>query len=146
MGFGGSLTKAGRARRVKLAVVATLALALGAAPLRAQEAGQPDSPFRALMKATGLATDPDPPPDFVLQSRGPQPPTPIPPFTKPPEPPGKVKTDKELEAMDKDLESVDKRDNALRSRFPPAAKALRDAAAAKKDKSKPKTAADEPLQ
>lgn len=148
MGFDGSSMKAGLGRRratPPALVVATLLAALAAAPSRAQETPQPDSPIRALMKAVGAATDVDPPPDFVVQSRAPQPPASISAFTTPPEPPGKVKTEKELEEMDSELETVGKRHDALRAAFPPAAKALAEAAAAKKEKAKSKTRPGGPL-
>jgi hypothetical protein len=93
------------------------------------------------MKGAGLATDVDPPPDFVVQSRPAQQPASIPAFTTPAEPPGKIKTAKEVEAMDSDLEAVARRHDALRAAYPPSAKAVAAAAAAKKDKSMNKSAA-----
>ena len=131
-------------RAAPLIVVATLFGALAASPSKAQNAPQPDSPVRSLMRGMGLATDVDPPPDFVVQSRAAQQPASIPPFTTPAEPPGTVKTDKELEAMDSDLEAAGKTHDALRAAFPPAAKAVADAAAAKKAKSEKKSAAGGP--
>ena len=128
------------ARTAPLILVATLLAALAAVPARAQEAS-PDSPLRSLMKGAGLATDVAPPPDFVQQSRPPQEPESIPAFTTPPEPPGKIKTAKELEEMDSDLTAVSKRHDALRAAYPPSAKAVAEAAAAKKDKSMNKSAA-----
>ncbi len=76
-----------------------------------------------------------------MQSRPAQQPASIPAFTTPAEPPGTIKTAKELEAMDSDLEAVGKRHDALRAAFPPSAKAVADAAAAKKAKSEKKAAA-----
>ena len=43
-------------------------------------------------KVVGFATDADPPPDFVQQSRPAEPAADIPVYTLPPEPPGKVKS------------------------------------------------------
>ncbi len=123
-------------------LVAALLAALAASDARAQDATTPDSPLRALLKGAGIVTDVDPPPDFVVQSRPARPPAPIPAFTKPDEPPGKVKTAKELEEMDSDLTAVGKRHDALRAAYPPSAKAVAEAAASKKDKSKKKPAAD----
>lgn len=130
-----------RMRTALLTVVATLFAALAACPSSAQDASQPASPFRSLMRGVGLATDVDPPPDFVLQSRAAQQPASIPPFTTPTEPPGTVKTEKELEAVDSDLEAAGKSHDALRAAFPPAAKAVAEAAAAKKAKSEKKAPA-----
>ncbi len=148
MDFGGFATTPGRgrasARTTPLIAVATLLAALAASPARAQEAS-PDSPFRELMKGAGLATDVAPPHDFVQQSRPPQEPDSIPAFTTPPEPPGKIKTAKELEAMDGDLEAVAKRHDALRAAFAPSAKAVAQAAAAKKAKSRDKPARSGPI-
>ncbi len=133
------------ARTAPLIVVATLLGTLAAVPSRAQDAPQPDSPLRSLMKGAGLVTDVAPPPDFVQQSRPAQQPASIPVFTTPAEPPGKVKTVKELQAMDGDLEAVGKRHDALRAAYPPSAKAVAEAAAAKKAKSKNKPAHSGPL-
>ncbi|MGD0642419.1 MAG: hypothetical protein ABSC22_16870 [Roseiarcus sp.] len=137
-------------RTASLVVVATLLGALAACSSMAQDApaqdaAQPESPLRSLMKGAGLATDVDPPPDFVRESRPAQEPAPIPAFTTPAEPPGAVKTAKELEALDNDLEAVAKRHDALRAAFPPSAKAVAQAAAAKKAKSKAKPASSGPI-
>ena len=130
-----------RARAMALAFVTTT-LAACAAP--AQEAtpsqNESPSPFHSLAKGFGFATDTDPPPDFVQQSRPAEPAAQIPVFTPPAEPPGKVKDAKEIEAIDSDLESIAKRHDALRAAYPPAAKAAAAAAAEKKAKSKPKPA------
>lgn len=75
-----------------------------------------------------------------MQSRPAQEPAPIPAFKTPAEPPGTIKTAKELEATDSDLQAVGKSHDALRAAFPPAAKAAADAAAAKKAKSEKKAA------
>jgi hypothetical protein len=148
MDFGGFAMTPGRGRacapKAPLIAVAALLAALAASPARAQDAS-PDSPFRALMKGAGLATDVAPPPDFVQQSRSPQEPDSIPAFTTPAEPPGKIKTAKELEEMDGDLQAVAKRHDALRAAFPPSAKAMAEAAAAKKAKSRDKPAKSGPI-
>jgi hypothetical protein len=128
-------------RTAPLIVVATLLGALAASPSRAQDAPQPESPLRSLMRGAGLATDVDPPPDFVVQSRPAQQPASIPVFATPAEPPGTIKTAKELDAMDSDLAAVGKTHDALRAAFPPSAKAVAEAAAAKKAKSEKKAAA-----
>jgi hypothetical protein len=129
-----------RGRVAALAFAATLAAC--AAP--AQEATPPQnespSPLRSLAKSLGFATDTDPPPDFVQQSRPAEPAAAIPVFTPPAEPPGKVKSAKEVDAIDSDLESIAKRHDALRAAYPPAAKAVAAAAAEKKAKSKRKPA------
>jgi hypothetical protein len=142
MGFPGLLARRDRRCAARLIGVATAlaALAVAAHAQDAPLAAPSDSPLKAVMKAAGLATDVGPPPDFVLQSRPGQKPDPIPPFTAPPEPPGKAKTPGEVEAIDSDLEAIAKRHDALRAAFPPSAKAVADAAAAKKAKSKTKPA------
>ena len=93
------------------------------------------SPIHSLAKGLGFATDVDPPPDFVQQSRPAAPAQEIPVFTPPGEPPGKPKTAKEVEAIDSDLEAIVKRHDALRASYPPSARAV---AEAKKAKPKPK--------
>ena len=132
-------------RTAPLIVVAALFGMLAASASKAQNAPQPESPVRSLMRGVGLATDVDPPPDFVMQSRPAQEPASIPPFTTPPEPPGAIKTAKELEATDSDLQAAEKSHDALRAAFPPAAKALAEAAAAKKAKSEKKAAGSGPV-
>jgi hypothetical protein len=128
-------------RTTPAVLVATLLAAFAASGARAQDATTPDSPLRTLLKGAGIVTDVDQPPDFVVQSRPAQPAASIPAFTTPDEPPGKIKTAKELEEMDSDLTAVSKRHDALRAAYPPSAKAVAEAAAAKKDKSKKKPAA-----
>jgi hypothetical protein len=149
MGFGGFSMMSERRREKAptppLIVVAALLGALAAFPSRAQDASPPESPLRSLLKGAGLATDVAPPPDFVVQSRPAQAPAAIPAFAIPPEPPGKVKTAKELEAMDGDLEAVGKRHDALRAAYPPAARAVAAAAAAKKAKAKNRPADNSPI-
>ncbi len=148
MGFGGSsITRALRRDIMRAAasiVVATALGALAASPSRAQDA-PPASPLHTLLKGAGLTTDVDTPPDFVVQSRPAQQPAPMPVFTIPVEPQGKVKTAKELETMDGDLEAVGKAHDALRAAFPPSAKAVADAEAAKKAKAEKKAAASGPI-
>jgi hypothetical protein len=131
----------GRARFALVAVVAALTIA--AAPALAQ-----DSPVRAIAKATGYATDVDPPPDFVLKSRPATPPAPMPVFGTPEEPPSKIMSKKEIKAMDADLESAGKKHDVLRSGFAPAARAVAEREAAKqaKSKKKPADAPAKPLQ
>lgn len=97
--------------------------------------------MHSLAKGLGFATDVEPPPDFVRQSRPPEPQSEIPVFTPPNEPPGKSKSAKEIEAIGGDLESIGKRHDALLATFPPSAKAAAAAAAEKKAKSKRKPSA-----
>ena len=122
-------------------IVATLLAVFAVSGASAQNATPPDSPLRGLLKGVGVVTDPDEPPDFVVRTRPAQPAESIPAFATPDEPPGKVKTAKELEELDTDLSAVGKRHEALRAAYPPSAKAVAEAAAAKKDKSKTKRAA-----
>ncbi len=96
--------------------------------------------MRALAKATGYATDVDPPPDFVLKSRPTAPTAPVSVFGTPGEPPSKVMSKKDLKAMDADLESAGKKHDVLRSGFAPSARAVAEAQAAKKAKMKKKPA------
>jgi hypothetical protein len=117
--------------RVGGAVLAALTLA--ATPAVAQ-----DSPFRAIAKATGYATDVDPPPDFVLKSRPAVPTPPVSVFGTPGEPPSKIMSKKDLRAMDADLESAGKKHDVLRSGFAPSARAVAEREAAKKAKGKKK--------
>ena len=91
--------------------------------------------MRSLAKSFGFATDVDPPPDFVQQSRPAVPQRAVPIFMPPNEPPGKVKSAREVEAIDDDLEAIVKRHDALRAGYAPSARAV---AEAKKVKSKPK--------
>lgn len=110
----------------------------------AQEATSPQgelpAPIHSLAKGLGFATDVEPPPDFVQQSRPAEPQTEIPVFTPPNEPPGKPKSAKEIEAIGSDLELIGKRHDALLATFPPAAKAAAATVAEKKAKSKRKPA------
>ena len=123
--------------------MAVAATTFAACAALAQQATPPQdespSPLHSLAKGLGFATDPDPPPDFVQQSRPAEPGAEIPVFTPPDAPPGKPKSAKEIDAIDGDLESIGKRHDALLATFPPAAKAVAAAAAEKKAKSKRKS-------
>ena len=92
-------------RRGGAAVLAAAATALAFCAAPAQEAAQPPdqspSPLHSLAKGLGFATDADPPPDFVQQSRPAEPGAEIPIFTPPDEPPGKVKSAKEIESIER---------------------------------------------
>jgi hypothetical protein len=107
-----------------------LILATASSQVSAQE-----SLFDSIAKGAGLATDVAPPPDFVVVSRPTEPPTPIPVFGTPVEPPSSVKSPTDLKTMDADLERSGKKHDALRSAFPPSAKAMAAAEAARKAKS-----------
>ena len=135
-------------RRSAVAALAIAGTALAASLAPAQEALPPQdessSPLHSLAKGLGFATDVEPPPDFVQQSRPAGPQAEIPIFTPPDEPPGKPKSAKEIEAIGGDLESIGKRHDALTATFPPAAKAIAAAAAEKKAKSKRKPPAAGP--
>ncbi len=131
-------------RRGRVAALAVAATTFAACAAPAQEATPPQdespSPLHSLAKGLGFATDVEPPPDFVQQSRPAEPAAEIPIFTEPDEPPGKPKSAKEIEAIGGDLESIAKRHDALRAALPPSAKAVAAAAAEKKAKAKRKPA------
>lgn len=133
-------------RRGRAAAFALLAAPLVAWAAAAQEAAQqpqPDespSPFHSLAKSLGVATDVDPPPDFVQKSRPAESEGEVPAFTTPAEPPGKPKSAREVEAIDNDLEAISKRHDALLAAYPPSARAVAQRAAEKKAKSKRKPA------
>lgn len=112
--------------------------------VHAQEAPS-DSPIKSALKIVGLATDVGEPPDFVQKSRPAHPLPTIHPFAKPPEPPGTAKSANEVQDIDNDLESISKRDEALLATFPPSAKAVADAAAAKEAKAKTKQPRKSPI-
>lgn len=122
-----------------------VAVALAATPARAQDQ---ETPLRSIAKKTGIATDVDPPADFVLKSRPSEPPGPMPVFGTPDEPPSKIQTPAQLRAMDTDLDSANKKHDVLRAGFAPSAKAMAEAkaeAAEKaKRKKKPTVAASKP--
>jgi hypothetical protein len=140
-------------RRGAAAALAIAATALVGSLAPAQETPPPQdessSPLHSLAKGLGFATDVEPPPEFVQQSRPAGPQAEIPVFTPPDEPPGKPKSAKEIEAIGGDLESIAKRHDALTASFPPAAKAKAIAAAAAekkaKSKRKPPAAGPSPL-
>jgi hypothetical protein len=119
------------------------ALAMAAGPALAQ-----DSPVRAVAKATGFATDVNPPPDFVVKSRPAGPVAPMSVFSTPDDPPSRVMSRKEIRAMDADLDSAGKKHDVLRSGFAPSAKAVAEAEAAKKakEKKKPQESLAKPVQ
>lgn len=117
----------------RLGIVSLFAFALSPA-----FADDQSSPVHDLAKAIGLATDPPPPPDYVIKSRPTTPPDYVPVFQEPEEPDSPVKSQGDLKKMDADLETVTRRHDALRSTFPPSAKAMAEekAARAAKDKHK----------
>jgi len=131
----------GRGAAAVLAIAGTTLAAGLALGQEAPAQGDSSSPIHSLAKSFGFATDVEPPPDFVQQSRSAEPQPSIPVFTPPNEPPGKAKSAKEVEAIDGDLESIGKRHDALMATFPPAAKAAAAAAAEKKAKAKRKASA-----
>lgn len=113
-----------------------VAVALGAtSPARPQDQ---DSALRSIAKKTGIATDVNPPADFVLKSRPAEPPGPMPVFGTPDEPPSKVQTPAQLRAMDTELDSAGKKHDVLRAGFGPSAKAVAEAKAEAAEKAKRK--------
>jgi hypothetical protein len=128
--------------RTTIRVLAVAACGWGAAA----SAQQADNPLRSVAKGAakmvGFATDVGPPADFVLQSRPQGDLDFIPVFQSPPEPAKPVLNDKELKAVKGDLDSVGKAHDAIRSAFPPSAKAVAEqkAAEAKKAQAKPPAA------
>ncbi len=94
-----------------------------------------------LARKAGLAIVPPDPPDFVRDSRPAVLPPAVPVFSTPEEPPSKVMSKSELNAMDADLVTEDKKHDKLRAAYPPSAKAMAEAEAAKKAK-QPKKPAD----
>lgn len=95
-----------------------------------------DSVLRSVAKKTGVATDVDPPADFVVKSRPAEPAGPMPVFGTPDEPNSKVMTPRELRAMDADLDSAGKKHDVLRAGFGPSAKAVAAAKAEAAEKAK----------
>lgn len=93
-----------------------------------------ESFFHSLAKSAGVAADVDPPADFVATSRPKDPPEPLSVFAPPDEPKSKVKSASDLKKMDADLAGAGKKHDALRSSFPPAAKAMAEADAADRAK------------
>ena len=125
-------------RSARTAIPACVAICLFASPGVAQQA---DNPIKSVAKMLGFATDVDPPPDFVRQSRPKDEPGYIPVFQPPPEPAKKALAAKDLNAMKGDLDSVEKSHDAIRQAFPPSAKAVAEQQAAQKAKEKAKAAA-----
>ena len=126
------------------AAVAALALALLCVGARADESAPVAAPpndgiVKTIAKKLGMATDVGPPADFVVKSRPKVPEDYIPvgrkPFTRDVE----VKTPEQLKAIEDDLDAVQARHDALLASFPPSAKAVAQAQAAKAAKGeKPK--------
>ena len=134
-----------RALETRWIVITLLAVgALASAPARADDSVF-ENPFRALAKLGGLATDTPPPPDFIQSSRPSAPDAPIPIFQPPQEPPSKVMSKDDLKSLDKDLVTTGKKHDALRAAFPPSAKAVADAEAARKAKEAAKKAKSTPI-
>jgi hypothetical protein len=127
--------------------VAAALIGISSASVATAQDAQSDSAMKSVLKIVGFATDVKPPPDFVQQSRPAQAPALIPAFVKSPEPPGTAKSAKQVEDIDSEMEAISKKHDALRASFPPSAKAVADAAAAKaaKAKTKGKTAQKSPL-
>ena len=95
-----------------------------------------ESVFRSIAKKTGVATDVDPPADFVVKSRPAEPSGPLPVFGMPDEPSSKVMTPRELRGMDAELDGAGKKHDVLRAGFAPSAKAVAEAKAAAAEKAK----------
>jgi hypothetical protein len=95
-------------------------------------AQQQDSILKQAFKVLGFATDVAPPVDFVNKTRPSNNPGYIPVFQAPPEPARPTLKNDELKAVKSDLDGVGKKHDALRQAFPPAAKAMAEAEAAKK--------------
>ena len=129
-------------RIVAAGLLALAALAAFARAGQAQEQGQGnilqqgDHILKQGAKLLGLATDVAPPADFVVKSRGADPPGFIPVFQPPPEPARPALEGVNLKAVKSQLDELQKKHDALRAAYPPAAKALAEQQAAKK---KPQT-------
>jgi hypothetical protein len=115
------------------AVLGALAIAFVASHACAQDQ---DSVLRSIAKKTGVATDVNPPADFVVKSRPAEPAGPMPVFGTPDEPNSKVMTPRQLRAMDADLDSAGKKHDVLRAGFGPSAKAVAEAKAEAAEKAK----------
>lgn len=128
----------------RVIALASFALALSCALARAGQDAPANPPpndgvIKEVLKKVGLAVDPGPPADFVLKSRPAIPGDYVPVGRKPYEHPIKAKTADELKALEADLDKVKTQHDAIRSGFPPAAKAMAEAEAAKAAKEgKPK--------
>ena len=120
-------------RRRRRAVLGALAIAFVASHACAQDQ---DSVLRSIAKKTGVATDVNPPADFVVKSRPAEPAGPMPVFGTPDEPNSKVMTPRQLRAMDADLDSAGKKHDVLRAGFGPSAKAVAEAKAEAAEKAK----------
>lgn len=122
------------ARAAKWAIA--MAVAFGSAS--AGSAQQADNPVKSVMKLLGFATDAPAAQDFVVKTRPEKEPDYIPIFQPPPEPAKPLLKDKDLNEMRGDLDSAEKQADAVRSAFPPAAKAVADEQAqAKKTPAQP---------
>ena len=85
---------------------------------------------RDLAKKAGIATDPGTPADFIVNARPTGEQDYIAVGRRETEHPIKVKTPAELKALEGGFDTVKLRNDAIRSSFPPAVKAVADAAAA----------------
>ena len=115
--------------------VTLLAIAIAASAGQAYGEDQ-DSVWRAIAKKTGIATDVDPPADFVVKARPAEPEGPLPVFRTPDEPASKILTHSQLKAMDADLDNAIKKHDVLRAGFAPSAKAVAEAKALAAEKAK----------
>jgi hypothetical protein len=125
-----------RAKRPTAASLAFLGFALLAFGARADDAAPKPAPpddgiIKDVMKKVGLAADPGQPEDFVVKARPGGEEDYVPVGRKAFVRGAKAKTPAELKAMEADFDAVQVRHNALRSRFPPAVKAVAAAEAAK---------------
>jgi len=133
----------------KKVVVAALAAMLAASFCAGCASADADDPggnsvLKSAAKVGGFATDVDPPADFVLKSR-PASEDYVPIFRPEFVRPHKAKTPAELKALEADFGAVQTRHDAMRSAFPPAAKAVAARKAEQAAKAKPKKLpADEP--
>ncbi len=129
-----------RRRVASVGFVALAAFVVSGHAGRAQQQNdilkQGDAILKQGAKLLGFATDLAPPADFVAKSRPATDPDFIPVFQPPPEPAAPALKDDDLKAVKSDLDALQKKHDALRQGYPPAAKALAEAEAAKK---KPKT-------
>ena len=105
-----------------------------------------DSVLKNAAKMGGFATDVDPPADFVVKSRPAGGDDYVPVFRPAFVHENKAKTPAELKALEADFGAVQVRHDAMRSAFPPAAKAVAEqkAAEASKAKKKKKLPSDAP--
>lgn len=108
------------------------AAALVCVSASAAVAQQSDNPFKSVAKLLGFATDVAPPADFVAKSRPATEGDYIPVFRPPPEPAKPALNKDQLNALKGDLDSVEKSADKVRAGYPPSAKAMAEADAAKK--------------